>query len=76
MTDITGGRTATVQNVAKLPEECALLSRELRSQYVIGYRPRAVADGKWRKIKITVTSSSDATQFRPYYRKGYYASEP
>jgi Ca-activated chloride channel family protein len=76
MTDITGGRTATVQNVAKLPEECALLSRELRSQYVIGYRPRAVADGKWHKIKITVTSSSDATQFRPYYRKGYYASEP
>jgi len=76
MTDITGGRTATVQNVAKLPEECALLSRELRSQYVLGYRPRAVADGKWHKIKITVTSSSDATQFRPYYRKGYYASEP
>jgi Ca-activated chloride channel family protein len=76
MTDITGGRTATIQNVAKLPEECALLSRELRSQYVIGYRPRAVADGKWHKIKVTVTSSSDATQFRPYYRKGYYASEP
>jgi Ca-activated chloride channel family protein len=76
MTDITGGRTATVQNVAKLPEECALLSREIRSQYVIGYRPRAVADGKWHKIKVTVTSSSDATQFRPYYRKGYYASEP
>jgi Ca-activated chloride channel homolog len=76
MTDITGGRTGTVQNVAKLPEECALLSRELRSQYVLGYRPRAVADGKWHKIRITVTSSSDATQFRPYYRKGYYASEP
>jgi len=76
MTDKTGGRTATVESLAKLPEECALLSRELRSQYVLGYRPRAVADGKWHKIRIVVTKSSAATQFRSYYRKGYYAVEP
>jgi len=76
MTDITGGRTATVESLAKLPEECALLSRELRSQYVLGYRPHATADGKWHKIKITVTNSSDAGQFRSHYRKGYYALEP
>jgi len=74
ITDVTGGRTATIQNLGKLPEECALLSRELRNQYVLGYRPRAaVADGKWHKIKIEVTSSSDASQFRSHYRKGYYA---
>jgi Ca-activated chloride channel homolog len=76
MTDITGGRTATVESLAKLPEECALLSRELRSQYVLGYRPHAVADGRWHKIKITVTNPSDTGQFRSYYRKGYYALEP
>lgn len=77
MTDITGGRTTTVESLAKLPEECAFLSRELRSQYVLGYRPHAVvSDGRWHKIKITVTKSSDGEQFRPYYRKGYYALEP
>jgi Ca-activated chloride channel homolog len=77
MTDVTGGRTATVETLAKLPEECALLSRELRSQYVLGYEPREkAADGGWRKIKIMVTSPSQADQFRSYYRKGYYALRP
>jgi len=77
MTDVTGGRTATVEDLTKLPEECALLSRELRSQYVLGYQPREKAgDGGWRKIKVTVTSPSEADPFRPYYRKGYYALKP
>jgi Ca-activated chloride channel family protein len=77
MTDVTGGRTVTTENLARLPEECALLSRELRSQYVLGYRPRSRStDRTWHKIKITVTSSSDAGPFRSYYRKGYFALEP
>ena len=77
MTDVTGGHTATIKNLAKLPEECALLSRELRSQYVLGYQPRdRASDGKWHKIKIVVTSPDDATPLRSYYRKGYYASNP
>ena len=75
MTDVTGGRTTTVKNLAKLPEACALLSRELRNQYVIGYQPPGRADGKWRKIRI-ITHSPDAEQLRPYYRKGYYAAAP
>lgn len=75
MTDITGGRTTTVKNLAKLPEVCALLSRELRNQYVIGYQPTDKADGKWRKIRI-VTHPSDAEQLRSYYRRGYYAAAP
>ena len=77
MTDVTGGRTTTVDNLAKLPEVSALLSRELRSQYVIGYHPLDKAtDGKWRKIKVVVTTPSDTDPLRPYYRKGYYASTP
>jgi Ca-activated chloride channel homolog len=77
MTDVTGGKTTTIQDVTRLPEECALLSRELRNQYVLGYRPSdRAADGKWRKIKITVTPPSDTDQLRPYYRRGYYATTP
>lgn len=75
MTDITGGRTTTVRNVAGLPEVCALLSRELRNQYVIGYEPTDRADGKWRKIRI-VTHPSDTEQLRSYYRRGYYSAAP
>jgi len=77
MTDVTGGRTATIKNLAELPEQCALISRELRSQYMLGYQPRdGKADGKWHKVKIVVTSPNDATPLRTYYRKGYYASNP
>jgi len=75
MTDVTGGRTTTVRNLAKLPEVCALLSRELRNQYVIGYAPSDRGDGKWRKIRI-VTHATDSGQLRSYYRRGYYASVP
>jgi Ca-activated chloride channel homolog len=77
MTDVTGGRTATIKSLAQLPEECALISRELRTQYMLGYKPaeRAV-DGKWHKIKVVVADSGSATPLHSYYRKGYYASNP
>jgi Ca-activated chloride channel family protein len=75
MTDITGGRTTTLNDINKLPEECAQLSRELRSQYILGYQPsEKVTDGTWRKVRITVKDPSDADQLRSYYRKGYYAN--
>lgn len=77
MTDVTGGRTTTIRDLTKLPEECALLSRELRSQYILGYRPMDLAaDGKWHKVKVVINSPSDSDQLRPYYRKGYFASRP
>lgn len=76
MTDVTGGRTTTVEDVTKLPQQCALLSRELRTQYLLGYKPAQISgDGKWHKIKIVVTNPSDAERFRSFYRKGYYAPQ-
>ncbi len=74
ITDVSGGRTETVQTLGGLPEACARLSRELRSQYVLGYRPHDNAgDGKWHKIKIRVFGPSNSDPLRSYYRKGYYA---
>jgi Ca-activated chloride channel family protein len=75
MTDVTGGRTDTIKDREKLPEECALISRELRSQYVLGYQPQNRAtDRKWHKIKVVVTNRSEPRELHPYYRKGYYAA--
>jgi Ca-activated chloride channel family protein len=77
ITDVTGGRTITVDNLEKLPETSALLSRELRSQYVLGYESLDKSiDGKWRKIRVAVDRTSEAGPLRPYYRKGYYGSRP
>lgn len=76
MTDVTGGRTTTVKDLTQLPQQCALLSRELRTQYLVGYKPAEISgDRKWHKIKIVVTNPSDAEPFRSFYRKGYYAPQ-
>src|SRR5436190_8900253 len=71
ITDRTGGRTITVQDRTKLPEAAGIISREMRNQYILGYRP-TVGDGKWRKIKVRVTSEQS---LRAYYKGGYYSAE-
>lgn len=73
ITDKTGGRTLTVDNRAKLPEAAATISREMRNQYILGYRP-AVADGKWRKIKVRVASAVGEQPLHAHYKKGYYSA--
>jgi Ca-activated chloride channel family protein len=70
ITDVTGGRTITVDNHGKVPEAAATISREMRNQYVLGYRPTGTAKTKWRKIRVRLTSSSDRS-LHPYYRQGY-----
>jgi Ca-activated chloride channel family protein len=73
ITDATGGRTVTVDNVSKMGEAAAAISTEMRNQYVLGYRPSNIlTDGKRRQIKVRVIkpSSSDA-QLQAYYKRGY-----
>jgi Ca-activated chloride channel homolog len=77
ITDVTGGRTITVEDLEKLPETSALLSRELRSEYMLGFESSDKSiDAKWRKIRVVVNRSSGNIPLRPYYRKGYYALAP
>jgi Ca-activated chloride channel homolog len=72
LTDLTGGRTITADNRDKVPEIAATVSRELRQQYVLAYKSdRAVHDGKWRKIKVQVTSAHDAQPLHLHYKRGY-----
>lgn len=72
ITDATGGRTIAVDNRGKVPEAAATISRAMRNQYVLGYRPSGTADDKWRKIKVLLTST-DERSLRAYYRQGYFA---
>jgi Ca-activated chloride channel family protein len=71
ITDATGGRTITVDNHAKLPEAAAELSREIRSEYVLGYRPVSPVPNRWQKVKVRITSSSGEHPLRAYYKQGY-----
>jgi Ca-activated chloride channel family protein len=74
ITDASGGRTITVDNRAKLPEAAAVISREIRHQYVLGYRPSARTKGTWRKIKVNVTDPLTQQRLYAHYRKGYLGS--
>ncbi|HWY60094.1 MAG TPA: VWA domain-containing protein [Terriglobales bacterium] len=75
ITDCTGGRTIAVQNRAKVSEAAADVSREIRSQYVLGYHPAIRGDGKWRKIKVRVVSSTARQPLRASYKTGYTSRE-
>jgi len=75
ITDCTGGRTIAIQNREKAPEEAAAVSREIRSQYLIGYRPAIPRDGKWRKIKVRVASSTAHQPLHTSYKRGYISLE-
>lgn len=74
ITDATGGRTITVDNLARVPEAAATVSRELRDQYVLGYRPsKIIRDGKWRKITVKVIPPKSQDSLQAFYKKGYVA---
>lgn len=75
MTDVTGGRTIAVEDITRLPDTAAALSRELRSQYVLGYEPSDKhSDGKWRKIRVALAHPSETGLLHAYNKRGYYSS--
>lgn len=75
ITDVTGGHTVAADSLDKVPELAAAVSRQMRNQYVLGYRPQNVSrDGKWRKIKVHVAPAAGTKRVRTHHRKGYLAS--
>jgi Ca-activated chloride channel family protein len=74
MTELTGGRAFTVENLNDLPDIAAKIGIELRNQYILGYRPSHKAhDARWRKIKITLRAPKGLPPLTAYAKTGYYA---
>ena len=74
VTSVTGGRVFTARDSAELSRAVTQISRELRSQYILGYYPsNRIRDGKWRSLKIRVAKSASPEKVRLYAKKGYYA---
>jgi VWFA-related protein len=71
LTEETGGRVITVGNKPeKLREAFDQISKELRSQYNIGYTPtNSKLDGSFRKVEI----KTDKKDYKIQARSGYYA---
>jgi len=72
LTDASGGRTIPADDRREIPEIAALISRELREQYTLGYRPSTPKrDGKWHKIRVRLAAS--AAPRHVHYKEGYVA---
>jgi Ca-activated chloride channel homolog len=76
ITQPTGGRAFALENDKDLPAVVRHIGAELRTQYVLGYRPQDTAnDGKWHKIKVTLRLPSKLSFLRARARTGYYAKD-
>jgi len=71
----TGGRAFTIDTPNALASVARHIGEELRTQYVLAYRPRdARHDGKWRKIRVRLRLPSKLAFLQAHARTGYYAS--
>jgi len=75
VSELSGGRSFTIDNPNDLADVATKIGIELRNQYVLGYRPRNPGhDGKWHKIKIKLLPPKGLPPLRVYAKTGYYAS--
>ena len=75
----SGGSAFTAFSATELPAIAHRIGTELRTQYVLGYRPENPPhDGKWHKISVKLRLPRRIAFLQPHFRKGYYAqrSEP
>src|SRR5215469_4501353 len=76
VSDVTGGDSFTLTNVAELPEVTRSIGARLRHQYMLTYRPEeTVRDGKWHKISVKLRLPRKWSLLRVAARTGYYAEE-
>jgi len=74
ISELTGGRTFTIDNPNDLGDVATKIGIELRNQYVLGYRPKRPGhDGRWRKIKVKLIPPKGLPPLRVYAKTGYYA---
>jgi len=74
ISEVTGGRSFTIDNPNDLPDVASKIGTQLRNQYVLGYRPdKQARDGKWHKIKVKIRIPKGLPRLQVYARTGYYA---
>ncbi len=77
ITSMSGGRDIAADNRRAIPQIAAVISRELRSQYVLGYRPsNPNRDGKWHKIDVKLVPADMPGEMRVHNKQGYVAPGP
>ena len=76
ITGPTGGRAFTLVNISEMPVVAHHIGTELRTQYVLAYRPQGTPhDGKWHKIRVKLRLPRRFAYFQARFRTGYYAMQ-
>jgi Ca-activated chloride channel homolog len=69
----TGGRSIWVHRLADLPSAMEDLSRQIRSEYLISFRPGdGRDDGRYHKVRIEVDPPEGMSRVFASWRRGYY----
>jgi Ca-activated chloride channel family protein len=72
--ELSGGRAFALGSPGELPAVASMISSELRSQYLLAYRPSEThLDGKWHKIKVKLHIPKGWPFLHVNARTGYYA---
>lgn len=74
MSRVSGGNTyfPETESEPELTGICTQIAFELRQQYTLGFYSRDAGDGKWRRLKVRVTSPASGLSLS--YREGYLSS--
>ena len=76
ITEPTGGRAFVLQNIAEMPAVAHRIGTELRTQYVLAYRPKdSPRDGKWHRIRVKLRLPRKLAYLQARAKTGYYAGE-
>jgi VWFA-related protein len=77
MTELTGGRAFSVENLNDLPDISAKIGAELRNQYILGYHPGNKAhDARWRKINIKLRAPKGTSASQRLRKDGRLRPQP
>ena len=70
----TGGQAFALENTNELPAVARHIGAQLRTQYVLAYRPKdAPHDGKWHKISVKLRLPKKFAFLKAHAKTGYYA---
>ena len=75
LTEGTGGKRHSALTEAGLQESVSRIGEELRSQYLLSYRPNNLQQGGFHEIRVEVTINGLKTRTRPGYWLGPVAAQ-
>ena len=74
LAQMTGGHLFPVAGLSELVDLSRKIGMELRTQYVLGYKPSDIHhDGRWRRIKVSLKPPNGQPPLTARARSGYYS---